>query len=148
MSERAKMTGIRFCRVLDGEKAKKLAEMLGSKGLGLTELDMSMPDGGDGQSGAGNEGFQGAVFPLDGQEGDEGASGPSRTSWIEIWPTGEQMPDMTMLQIVVDDADKLAAQARQNGLDTKGPDDAHGERIYYLEGPGGLPIAFLSKKSD
>lgn len=123
-----KVLGIRFCKVAHQDNAKALADMLGEKGLGLTATDMGQSDG-----------FNGAVFPVD----DAAAKGLG--SWIEIWPAGEQMPEMTMLQIVVDDADAFAEQAKKNGLDVKGPDDAHGERIYYLEGAGGLPVAFLSK---
>lgn len=124
-----KVLGIRFCKVAKADTAKALADMLGENGLGLSANDMGPVDG-----------FQGAVFPADGAETGLG-------SWIEIWPAGEQMPEMTMLQIVVDDADAWAERAKKNGLDVKGPDDAHGERIYYLEGPGGFPIAFQSKVS-
>ena len=123
-----KVLGIRFCKVTSRENAEGLSKLLGEKGLGLKANDFGDSDG-----------FQGAVFPVD----EAGAKGDG--SWIEIWPAGEQMPEMTMLQIVVDDADAWAERAKKNGLDVKGPDDAHGERIYYLEGAGGLPIAFLSK---
>jgi len=123
-----KVLGIRFCKVAHKDDAKALADMLGENGLGLAPTDM-------GQS----KDFNGAVFPMD------EAAAKGLGSWIEIWPAGEQMPEMTMLQIVVDDADAFAEQAKKNGLEVKGPDDAHGERIYYLEGAGGLPIAFLSK---
>lgn len=123
-----KVLGIRFCKVAKKEDAEGLAALLGENGLGLTPTDMGPSDG-----------FNGAVFPVD----DVAAKGLG--SWIELWPAGEQMPEMTMLQIVVDDADAWAERAKQNGVDVKGPDDAHGERIYYLEGPGGMPIAFLSK---
>jgi len=122
-----KVLGIRFCKVSHAADAEGLAAMLGEKGLGLKAADM-----GEGQE------FQGAVFPV-------GDGEPGRGSWIEIWPAGENMPEMTMLQIVVDDADAWAARAKENGVDVKGPDDAHGERIYYMDGPGGLPIAFQSK---
>lgn len=125
-----KVLGIRFCKVAKKDDAEGLAAMLGEKGLGLSANDFGETDG-----------FQGAVFPVD----EAGAKGAG--SWIEIWPAGEQMPEMTMLQIVVDDADAWAARAKENGLDVKGPDDAHGERIYYLEGPGGLPVSFQSKIS-
>ena len=54
------------------------------------------------------------------------------------------MPAGTMLQIVVDDADSLAQQARANGLAPEGPMDAHGERIYFLKAPTGLPVTFQS----
>ena len=123
-----KVLGIRFCKVAGADDAKVIAAMLGENGLGLTPIDMGVSDG-----------FSGAVFPV-GENAREG-----RGSWIELWAAGENMPEMTMLQIVVDDADAWAARARKNGLDVKGPDDAHGERIYYLEGAGGLPVAFLSK---
>lgn len=122
-----KVLGIRFCKVAKSEDAKGLAALLGENGLGLTATDMGP-----------SEGFNGAVFPV-------GDAPQGQGSWIEIWPAGENMPEMTMLQIVVDDADAWAARAKENGADVKGPDDAHGERIYYLEGPGGTPVAFLSK---
>jgi len=54
------------------------------------------------------------------------------------------MPAGIMLQIVVDDADAWAENARKNGLEPSGPIDDHGERIYYLKAPGGLPISFQS----
>jgi len=123
-----KVLGIRFCKVSKKADAEGLADLLGEKGLGLKANDFGESDA-----------FQGAVFPVD----EAGAKGLG--SWIEIWPAGDNMPEMTMLQIVVDDADAYAEQAKKNGVDVKGPDDAHGERIYYLEGPGGLPIAFQSK---
>jgi len=123
-----KVLGIRFCRVAKRENAIELAKMLGPEGLGITERQMeAMP---------GAEGFQGAVFPVEAN---------ADHSWIEVWPASDQMPEMVMLQIIVDDADKWAENARKNGLDPKGPDTAHGERIYYIEGPSGLPIAFASK---
>ena len=49
---------------------------------------------------------------------------------------------------LVDDADAFAAQARKNGLAPKGPMDAHGERIYMLEGPDGLQMSFQSKRNE
>ena len=123
-----KVLGIRFCKVAKKEDAEGLAALLGENGLGLSASDFGEA-----------EGFQGAVFPV----GDAAPKGAG--SWIEIWPASEGMPEMTMLQIVVDDADAWAARAKENGLNVKGPDDAHGERIYYLEGPGGLPVSFQSK---
>ena len=110
--------GIRFCSV--SPDAEKLAEFLGRQ-LGLPERDMNY-DG---------EGFGGAVFP-------------AGSSWIEIWKDGPQMPPGIMLQIVVDDADAFAEHARSNGLDPSGPMDAHGERIYFIEAPGGLQVSFQS----
>lgn len=126
-----KVLGIRFCRVAQRPEAEALARLFGAGGLGLSETDMGEGDA-----------FQGAVFPV-----GEAAS-PGEGSWIEVWPAGEEMPEMTMLQIVVDDADAFAERARENGVDVKGPDDAHGERIYYVAGPGGLPIAMLSKAGE
>ncbi|MHA7870842.1 MAG: VOC family protein [Hyphococcus sp.] len=123
-----KVLGIRFCKVAKTDDVKAIADLLGEKGFGLTPIDMGISDE-----------FTGAVFPVD------DAAKDGRGSWIEFWAASENMPEMTMLQIVVDDADAWAERAKANGLDVKGPDDAHGERIYYLEAPGGLPVAFLSK---
>lgn len=119
-----KILGMRFCRVAKTEDAAGLADMLGK--LGLKERDLGL-------DGAG--GFPGAVFPIEHN---------AENSWIEIWPASGAMPEMTMLQIIVDDANAFAEAARARGLDPKGPDDAHGERIYYLEAPGGFPISFQS----
>ena len=116
-----KVLGIRFCSVTS--KAEELAEFLG-KGLGLPQERIEGTDD--------SEGFAGAIFP-------------AAESWIEIWPVSAEMPSGIMLQIVVDDADAWAAEARGNGLDPKGPIDAHGERIYYLRAPGGLDVSFQSK---
>lgn len=111
--------GIRFCNV--SPEAEALAEFLG-RGLGLPERDLGYQ----------GDGFGGAVFP-------------AGESWIEIWKDGPQMPAGVMLQIVVDDADAFAAHAKDNGLEPSGPMDAHGERIYFIEAPGGLQVSFQSK---
>ena len=111
--------GSRFCSVSDD--AEEVARFLGS-GLGLPERKFT-EDGAP---------FSGAVFP-------------AGESWIEVWPEAPGMPAGIMLQIIVDDADAWAENARKNGLEPTGPTDAHGERIYYLNAPGGLPIAFQSK---
>ena len=110
-----KVIGIRFCQVSD--QAREIAGFLGEGGLGLPKTDFG--DVGDQ--------FSGAVFP-------------AGESWIEIWPQAEGMPAGTMLQIVVDDADAWAEQARANGLEPSGPMDEHGERIYFLTGspPGAV----------
>jgi hypothetical protein len=111
--------GIRFCSV--SEHAEDLAGFLGG-GPGLPErklTDDAAP-------------FSGAIFP-------------AGESWIEVWPEAPGMPAGIMLQIVVDDADTWAETARENGLEPTGPTDDHGERIYYLNAPGGLPISFQSK---
>ena len=114
-----RVLGIRFCSV--SAEAEDVARFLGA-GLGLPERKMT-EDGAP---------FNGAVFP-------------AGESWIEVWPEAPGMPAGIMLQIVVDDADAWADKARRNGLEPTGPIDAHGERIYYLKAPGGLPIAFQSK---
>ena len=122
-----KVLGIRFCNVV--KDAQKLSDFL-KDGLGLPTL---FGDGTDDDSGSSE--FRGCVFP-------------AGTSWIEIWPEGPEMPEGIMLQIVVDDADAWAKQARANGLTPFGPTDAHGERIYYLQAPTGLAISFQSKVGE
>ena len=113
-----KVLGIRFCSVL--KEAERLADFFAG-GLGLPDMDL----GADGAE------ITGAIFPA----GD---------SWVEIWKQGPDMPAGVMLQIVVDDADALAEQAKANGVDLSGPVDAHGERIYYTKAPGGLSVSFQS----
>ncbi|MEM7283400.1 MAG: hypothetical protein AAF438_17425, partial [Pseudomonadota bacterium] len=117
-----KVLGIRFCTV--NSAAEELAGFLGSEGLGLPRRDLGGGTGAD---------FPGAVFPA-----GEG-------SWIEMWREGPGMPAGVMLQIVVDDADAWANQARDNGLTPNGPMDAHGERIYFYEAPSGLAVSVQSK---
>lgn len=82
------------------------------------------------------EGFQGAVFPA------------GKASWTEIWAASEHMPETTMLHVIVDDADRYAERAKDNGITVSGPMDMHGERIYFSEAPGGLSMAVLSKLTD
>lgn len=77
--------------------------------------------------------FSGAVFAAD------------ENNWIEIWAELPNVPKGLMLQLIVDDADAFAENARANGLDPQGPVEAHGERIYYLMTPVGLPISFQSR---
>ena len=98
--------GIRFCSV--SAEAEEIATFLGN-GLGLPGKKFT-EDGAP---------FSGAVFP-------------AGKSWIEVWPEAPGMPAGIMLQIVVDDADAWAENARNNGLEPTGPMDEHGERIYYL----------------
>lgn len=107
--------GIRFCAVAD--EAQEMAQFF-TQGLGLPERDLG-----------GGEGFHGAVIP-------------AGTSWIEIWQKTAEMPVGLMLQIVVDDADAVAATAKANGIDVQGPMEAHGERIYFAVAPGGLSVSF------
>lgn len=116
--------GIRFCTVKPEEDARGIASFLGPDGWNFSERDMGAND---------SDAFQGAVFPA------------GETSWTEIWAASEHMPETTMLHIQVDDADAYADQAKANGIDVKGPMDMHGERIYFSEAPGGLPVAVLSK---
>lgn len=111
--------GIRFCSV--ATEAEELASFLGA-GLGLPERKMTDDDAP----------FSGAIFP-------------AGESWIEVWPEVPGMPAGTMLQILVEDADAWAKNAKKNGLDPTGPVDDHGERIYYLNAPGGLSVSFQSK---
>ena len=107
--------GIRFCAVAD--EAQEMAEFF-TKGLGLAERDMG-----------GGDGFHGCVIP-------------AGTSWIEIWQKAADMPVGLMLQIVVADADAVAATAERNGIEVQGPMEAHGEKIYFAVAPGGLSISF------
>lgn len=118
-----KVLGIRYCLV--SKEAQAISQFLGPEGLGLPQRDL----------GAAKDQFWGGVFPV----GEEG-------TWVEVWPEGEGMPSGTMLQVIVDDADAWAAQARSNGLSPKGPMDAHGERIYFLEGPGAFHMSFQSRR--
>ncbi len=112
--------GIRFCTV--SVDAEAIAGFLGD-GLGLPKKAVGEADAA----------FSGAIFP-------------AGESWIEVWPKAEGMPAGTMLQIIVDDADAWAEQARANGLQPSGPTDEHGERIYFLSAPGGMPVSFQSKR--
>lgn len=116
--------GIRFCTVKPENEARDLADFLGADGWGLDERGMSTDTA---------EGFQGAVFPA------------GKASWTEIWAANEHMPETTMLHVIVDDADAYAARAKDNGITVSGPMDMHGERVYFSEAPGGLPMAVLSK---
>ncbi len=117
-----KVLGIRYCAV--DPEARSLATFFDR--LGLTRREMGDDDSAE---------FSGAVFPA----GD---------SWIELWPDGPDMPAGTMLQVVVDDADAFAENAKQNGLEPQGPMDAHGERIYFIGTPTGLQMSFQSKLAE
>jgi hypothetical protein len=78
------------------------------------------------------------------QDSQSGGIFAAGDSWIEVWPEGEGMPAGTMLQLVVDDADAFANQAKSQGLNPQGPMEAHGEKIYFIEAPNGLPVSFQS----
>jgi len=112
-----KLLGIRFCAV--AEEAVPMAHFF-TQGLGLPERDL----GGDADT------FSGCVIPA------------GESSWVEIWQKGADMPAGLMLQLVVDDADAVAANARQNGIEVQGPMQAHGEKIYFAVAPGGLSVSF------
>ena len=111
-----KLLGIRFCAV--AEEAVEMAEFF-TRGLGLPERDLG-----------GGDDFHGCVIPA------------GSDSWVEIWKKGDDMPAGLMLQLVVDDADAVAANAKQNGLEVQGPMEAHGEKIYFAVAPGGLSVSF------
>lgn len=114
-----KLLGIRFCSV--SAEAKQDIEFF-NQGLGLNNSFESNAD------------FIGGVFPCE-----------DNSSWLEVWQQSEQMPAGIMLQLVVDDADAFAAQAKSSGIEPHGPVDAHGERIYYVQSPSGLNLSFQSK---
>lgn len=115
-----KLLGIRFAHVAAPEDAEGIAAAF--RGLGLAPLQDH-----------GADDMPGEIFAT--EDGH---------SWAEIWQSGEGMPPGTMLQLVVEDADAMAAEARANGLDPQGPMEAHGERIYFLALPGGLQMSFQS----
>lgn len=120
-----RVLGIRFCSV--SPQAREFAEFLDALGLPRQPF----PE----MEGVAEDAFLGAVFPADSSAG---------STWIELWEPAEGMHEGVMLQIVVDDADAFAERARAHGLDPRGPMDAHGERIYYLKAPTGLPVTFQS----
>lgn len=117
-----KTLAIRHCVV--HPEAADLACFLDKLGLARRAMDDCDNPTSDGA-------FAGAIFPT----GD---------SWIETWPASPEMPACTMLQIVVDNADAFAAKARSEGLEVLGPTDAHGERIYFAQAPGGVQLTVQS----
>lgn len=87
------------------------------------------------------------VLPSEFQPADGsfvGAIHLAGASWVETWPPGPGMEPGVMLQVVVDDADAMAAKARAAGIEAAGPTDMHGERVYFCELPGGLQMSFQS----
>lgn len=121
-----KVLGIRFCSV-SGEAAE-LAEFFGRLGLDRSEV---------GDSEAATNGVPGETEFL-------GALFSTGVSGIEVWPEGPELPSGVLLQLLVDDATAFAANAKRNGLRPQGPVDAHGERIYFLQAPSGIPITIQS----
>ena len=115
------LLGLRLAHVAPKAEAEGIASTFEALGLSQTNFPEAA-------------GLPGAIFTTDDQ-----------SSWAEFWHEAEGMPAGTMLQLVVDDADAMAATARANGLDLQGPMEAHGEKIYFLTLPGGLPMSFQSK---
>ncbi|MFD2670168.1 VOC family protein [Marinicrinis sediminis] len=112
-----KLIGIRYVDVV--EEQEKMAAFF-EKQLGL------------GNAWDQQELFQGSIY----KAGD---------SWMEFWQKSDQMPAGAMLQLIVDDANAFAEHARQNGLSPHGPVTQHGEIIYYLTAPNGMPVTLQSK---
>lgn len=54
------------------------------------------------------------------------------------------MPEMTMLQVIVDDADEYAEYVKSNGVEVQGPMKEHGEKMYSLTAPNGMPVTIQS----
>lgn len=119
-----KVLGIRYCTVTP--HAREWAAMLDALGLPARSMDdVTLPPS--------EEGFSGAIF-LTGEH-----------SWVELWRPGPEMPEGTMLQVIVDDAEAFAEHARDHGLSPEGPMDLYGERIYFLKAPGGGQVSFQSR---
>jgi hypothetical protein len=116
-----KVLGFRFCTV--SPEAANLAAFFDAIGFERHPLE-----GGSSEDGS----FTGAVY----------AAGES---WLAMWPPGGDMPTGMMLQVVVDDADAFAEQARSQGLNPAGPAEAQGKRIYLLQAPTGLLISIQSR---
>lgn len=124
-----KVIGHRFVHVASREDAKGFNAML--QNLGISPIDL------EAKLGESASAFEGNVYEAG-----------SDISLIQIWAEGEGMPAGTMLQIIVDDADAFAAHARSNSLEPQGPFEMHGERVYMLSAPDGLPVSFQSAVSD
>lgn len=116
---------IRFCAITP--EADQLVEFLGL-GFGFPCIAKPLRDGDP-------DSPQGGLFP----------AGDSR---VEVWPEGDGMPAGIMLQMVVDDADAYAEQAKSQGIQVQGPMEAHGERIYYVLAPGGLAMTVQSPLAE
>ena len=125
-----KILGHRFCYVGENALALDLSKTLAALGWNIgrvfTEQMLETETLSD-------DNFSGAIFNVD----DD--------SWVEIWSELPGVPKGIMLQIIVDNADAFAENAKKNGLEPQGPVESHGERIYYLMPASGLPISFQSK---
>lgn len=124
-----KFLGHRLSFVGSAPESLALAKTLAS--LGISPRDIYAKDM-QGTKTLADEDFSGAVFAAD------------EINWIEIWAELPNLPKGFMLQLIVDDADEFAEHARKNGLAPQGPVEAHGEKIYYIMTPIGLPISFQS----
>ncbi|KGX93042.1 hypothetical protein N781_13295 [Pontibacillus halophilus JSM 076056 = DSM 19796] len=80
----------------------------------------------------------------DNREGYEGGIFKSGNSWLEYWQSGKALSPTIMLQLVVDDADEFAQFAKHRELDLHGPIVEHGEKIYSLTAPNGMPMTIQS----
>lgn len=120
-----KVIGHRFVHVAPAEDAGGFNGMLQKLGLAPMDLRETLGDA------------------VDAFEGESYTAG-SDASMIQVWAAGEQMPAGTMLQIIVDDAEAYAENARANGLEPQGPFDMHGERVFMLTAPSGMPVSFQS----
>lgn len=117
---------IRFCAITP--EADNLVDFLGL-GLGMPCVEKNLVENDP-------DSLKGGVF----------AAGDG--SWIEVWKDGPQMPPGIMLQVVVDDADEMAATAKAHGLKPRGPMESHGEKIYSIVAPGGLVMTFQSQSES
>jgi hypothetical protein len=74
----------------------------------------------------------------------EGGVFKAGNSWLEFWQKSECMNETTMLQLVVEDADEFASFVKANGVAVHGPFEEHGEKIYSLTAPNGMPMSIQS----
>ena len=125
-----KVLAHRFCYVGDKVLALDFSKTLAALGMDIGQVfSQNMFETAE----LNDDDFSGAIFKID----DE--------SWIEIWAEMEGVPKGIMLQLIVDDADAFAENAKKNGLAPDGPVLAHGEKIYYIIPKSGLAISFQSK---
>ncbi len=124
-----KVLGHRFCYVGEKPFAIDFSKTLAALGMDIGQVfSQNMLEAKELQ----DDDFSGAIFKVD------------DVSWVEIWAEMPGVPKGIMLQLIVDDADAFAENAKNNGLKPEGPVEAHGEKIYYLVPASGLPISFQS----
>ncbi len=125
-----KILGHRFCFVGEKPHALDLSKTLAALGWDIGHVfTEKMLEG----KTLDDQDFSGAIFKVD------------EDSWVELWAELPNVPKGIMLQIIVDDADAFAQNAKTNGLEPQGPVESHGEKIYYLVSQSGLPISFQSR---